>query len=85
MARVISDNIKWLLEKRKPKEYGQRVDVNVNLSADNAIVEALARGRDRANGILIEGNAVDVTPKRITASPQSEEAVFSFPPIVAPV
>ena len=48
MAKVISDNIKWLLSKRKSKQYGERVTVDVNVSADAAIIKALTEGRQRA-------------------------------------
>lgn len=48
MAKVISDNIKWHLSKRKAKKYGDKIEVNVNVTADRAIVDALNAGRQRA-------------------------------------
>lgn len=74
MAKVISDNIKWLLEKRKPKEYGVRVQHDVNLTADHAVIEALARGRARAQGEIIDTNFTEV--KEIASTPLDEEAIF---------
>lgn len=74
MAKVISDNIKWLLEKRKPKEYGVRVQHDVNLTADHAVIEALARGRARAQGEIIDTNFTEV--KEIAPTPLDEEAIF---------
>lgn len=64
MAKVISDNIKWLLEKRKPKEYGQKVQVDVNVTADRAVTDALSRAKQRAQGMLPDytGKVIDVTP-----------------------
>lgn len=74
MARVISDNIKWLLEKRKPKEYGARVQHDVTISADHAVIEALARGRARAQGEVIEADFTEV--KEIAPPLLDEEAMF---------
>lgn len=57
MAAVISKNIQWYLSRKRPKEYGDRVSVDVTISADKAIVEALARARIRGTtgGTLLEG------------------------------
>lgn len=74
MARVISDNIKWLLEKRKPKEYGARVAHDITISADHAVIDALARGRARAHGEVIEAQFTEV--KQIAPPQSSEEAIF---------
>lgn len=48
MASVMSKNIQWFLEKRKPKEYGQKVQVEHNITADRAIIDALQAGKRRA-------------------------------------
>lgn len=48
MAKVISDNIKWVLERRASKKYGAKVEVNHNITADKAITDALLAGRRRA-------------------------------------
>lgn len=57
MAAVISKNIQWYLSRRRPKEYGNTVTVDVNISADKVIVDALSRAKVRANTgeTLIEG------------------------------
>lgn len=61
--KIISENIKWLLSRRRPSQYGDKVTVEHNVTADAAIVEMLARGRDRANSLMIEeAEYVDVTP-----------------------
>jgi hypothetical protein len=47
MAKVISDNIKWVLAKRKPKEFGDRVQVDHSVTVDVAITTALDAARRR--------------------------------------
>lgn len=47
MAKVISDNIKWVLSKRRPKEYGDRVQVDHSVTVDVAITTALDAARRR--------------------------------------
>lgn len=51
-ARLKSDNAKWLLSKRKPNIYGDKVDIHVSQTID--ISAALNEARSRA--------AIDVTP-----------------------
>lgn len=53
-AKVISENIKWYLAKKKPSSYGDRQIVETHITADKAIVEALSRGRERAERGVIE-------------------------------
>ena len=48
MAKVMSDNIKWLLSKRVSKVYGDKIEVNHNITADKAITQALLAGKQRA-------------------------------------
>lgn len=45
-ARIRSENIRWLLSKRKPETYGDRLDLNVNQTVD--IGTALAEAKKRA-------------------------------------
>lgn len=45
-ARVHSENIRWVLSKRKPHVYGDRIDLNVNQTID--IGSALQEARKRA-------------------------------------
>lgn len=47
MAKVISGNIQWLLERRKPEGYGKRITVENTGSADKRILEALAAAIER--------------------------------------
>lgn len=49
MAKVISDNIKWLLERRAAKKYGAKLEVQHNLTLDRAIVDALTAAKNRVS------------------------------------
>ena len=64
MAKIISDNIKFFLSKKRPKEYGDRVQVDVNITADKAITDALMAGKKRAAlpYVEVDGAFIDVTP-----------------------
>lgn len=61
MAKVISDNIKWFLARRRPKEYGDRMDVNVTVTADKEIIAALRASQSRVSAIEHQ-RIIDVTP-----------------------
>lgn len=62
MANVISSNIKFVLSKRRPKEYGDRITVDHNVTMDKAIIDALTAGRRRA-AIGHDDSIIDVTPQ----------------------
>lgn len=65
-ARLLSDNIKWLLARRKRKDYGDRVDVDVRQVVDISL--ALTEARRRIPGHqtdLVE----DVTPRPLLPVP----------------
>lgn len=78
MAKVISDNIKWLLSKRRSKEYGERITVDHTITADKAITDALAAGRKRA-ALTVDAEYIDVTPAALIGNvvEQSEEAMLA--------
>lgn len=57
--KVMSDNIKWYLSKRDQKRFGDKVTVENVITADRAIVDALARGRERALSRIQKDNAED--------------------------
>ena len=63
MAKVISDNIKWLLSKRRFKDYGDKVEVRHELTMDKHIVAALdaARNRVALPSPVIDAVAVELT------------------------
>ena len=63
MAKVISDNIKWALEKNDPRRFGQRVEIKHELTLDRAIIAALDAAKDRIPA-LTDGTGVmiDLTP-----------------------
>lgn len=65
MAKVVSDNIKWLLSKKDPRRFADRIEVKHEVTMDRAIIEALEKGRNRVAAIptsLIDGDVIDVTP-----------------------
>ena len=63
MAKVISENIKWLLGRRRQKQYGDKMVVEHNITADRAITDALAAGRNRLlNSNRDESRFIDVSP-----------------------
>lgn len=59
-AKIISDNIKWYLARKRPSQYGDRTIVETHITADKAIVEALSRGRERAEKAVLEDVAYKV-------------------------
>lgn len=59
MARVVSDNIKWFLEKKDPKRFGQKVEVNHNVTMDRAITNALNEARRRVSSMARSPDVVD--------------------------
>ena len=54
-AKIISDNIKWYLARKRPTLYGDKSIVEHQFTADKTIVEALQRGKDAAARALLEG------------------------------
>ena len=74
MAKVISDNIKWLLSKRKSTTYGDKLVVEHNLTADKAITEALLAGRERATFALTD-NIIDI--EAITVYEPTEDELLA--------
>lgn len=60
-ARLKSDNAKWLLSKRKPSVYGDKVDIHVSQTID--ITGALSEARARALiGSSTQPDDIDITP-----------------------
>lgn len=47
-AKILSENIKWLLEKRDSKRFGQKTTVEHNVKLDRTILEQLHLGKQRA-------------------------------------
>lgn len=74
MASVQQKAIMWFLEKKRPKEYGQKVTVAHEITADRAIIDALTR---RANVSALpspEATVIDVPFTTVTQ--EDEETVF---------
>lgn len=72
MAKVISDNIKWLLSKRRPRDFGDKLEVIHSLTADKAIIQALNAGQQRA---LEAQKSVEVLDAQLVEETE-EEKVF---------
>lgn len=53
-AKIISDNIKWYLARKRPHLYGDKSVVEHQFTADKTIVEALQRGRDAVANAVID-------------------------------
>jgi len=62
MAKVISDNIKWLLSKRDQKRFGDRLEVKHEVTLDKAIVSALEAARNRT--AQLAPPTIDLQPVR---------------------
>lgn len=62
MAKVISDNIKWILARRDTKRFGDRIEVKHELTMDRAIIDALEAARNRTAMIEHTPRVIDVTP-----------------------
>lgn len=58
MAKVVSDNIKWVVSKRDSKRFGEKIEVKHEITLDRAIVDALEQARNRVEYV----DYVDVTP-----------------------
>lgn len=59
MAKIISDNIKWVLSKRDSKRFGERIEVKHELTLDRAILTALEAAKQRS---IVDADYVDITP-----------------------
>ncbi len=69
-ARLKSDNAKWLLSKRKPEIYGDKVDIHVSQTID--ITGALADARARALGPS-RPKEIDVAVSHMSPKENSEQ------------
>jgi len=56
---IVSKNIQWLVARRDPKRYGERMSVDVNVTADKAITNALMQARRRAIGTTTSAPIID--------------------------
>lgn len=65
-ARLKSDNAKWLLSKRKPAIYGDKVDIHVTQTIDISTALNEARARVPSLRPNAADQAIDVTPTSIS-------------------
>lgn len=73
MAKVVSDNIKWYLSKKKPKEYGERIEIKHEITLDRAITDAMDKARQR----VLERPTIDVEYEEIETPPKMIEGVVN--------
>jgi len=83
-ARLQSDNIKFILSKRKPQVYGDRIDINLTQTVDisAARAEALRRalpGRDSNDNHSIETREVIEIQASSATDTQSVDPLESTP------
>lgn len=64
-ARLKSDNHKWLLSKRKPGTYGDKLDVNVNQTIDIGPALEEAKRRSQLKNVTPDINLITHDIKRI--------------------
>ena len=72
MAAVISKNIQWLLSRRQPQKYGDRITVQHETSRDKAIIERLQAAKRRAIEYLNPGPVEDAIE---IIAPSDQEAL----------
>lgn len=73
MAKIISDNIKWVLSKRDSKRFGERIEVKHELTLDRAILTALEAAKQRS---IVDADYVDITP--VLPAPVEGDDEWSF-------
>ena len=74
-ARLKSDNAKWLLSKRKPNVYGDKVDIHVSQTIDIGIALTEARKRALPQSDSSSDDYIDVTPEKTNAGDFSPPGV----------
>lgn len=82
VMKVLSDNIKWFLSRKRPQQYGERITVENHITADRAIINALERGAARAVAAQV-ANTIDVdytvvSPARQLSAPEDDEDLSQF-------
>lgn len=61
--KIRSDNIKWYISRKRPKQYGDRVVVENTITMDRVVLDALERGKQRA---LAGGPVVEAIVHRVS-------------------
>lgn len=73
--KVISDNIKWYISRKRPKQYGDRVVVENTFTMDRVVLDALERGKQRA----LAGRVLDAVAEEVTEAVMSNAVVLVTP------
>ena len=72
MAKVVSDNIKWVLSKRDQKRFGEKIQVTHEITADKAIIAALEAGK-RRTALPSPAQVIDVTYEEVPAATTDDD------------
>lgn len=78
-ARLHSENIRWILSKRKPETYGDKLDLSVTTTVD--LGGALNEARNRA--LLKPAQPIDITPIPLTSDTGLEPVETKDAPILS--
>lgn len=70
-ARVITENIRWLLSKWQPATYGDKLELNVNQTVD--ISQAIEQGRARQSRLPGSDQAVTIDAQPIDSEGKEGE------------
>src|SRR5688572_8020453 len=68
-AKIMSDNIKWYLARKRPYQYGDKSIIEHQFTADKTIVEALQRGKDNVMKALVEDATYSVVEDTVPTLP----------------
>lgn len=66
--KLICDNIKWFLSRKRPQQYGDKSVVEHQITADRAIIDAMQQGKQRAIKGVVEGVAYEVVEEAATTA-----------------
>jgi len=72
--RIISENIKWYLSRKRPTQYGDKSIVEHQITADRAIIDAMQQGKQRVINSVVTDVAYTVVEK------ETQPAKAALPP-----
>lgn len=68
MAKVMSDNIKFVIGKRDPKRFGERIEVRHEITMDKEIINAIHAGRNRATQLALLPDMSNVVDAEVVSA-----------------
>lgn len=79
VLKILSDNRKWLLSKRRPQQYGDKVVHEHNITADRTIIEALSQGKQRAlQASTVVAGVIDAAYKVVIHGMEIDPEIAEF-------